>query len=233
MRVLLAFAITLILGLTACDKRRNIEEYYFPTHDLHDGLVYVFQAVSGDTSEREYWYYKSFKRDSGLFFTATYYDPSLEIRQIVREKITESGALARNYFLYEADQNGISHTINARLEEPNTFPFSVKDSTGVFLFSLKFESPSTPGTQYLIRNRRFLGDGPNFGFKGQSFQTIRFGLKEVYGNEQEGSAEIEGVGEEHYAKGIGLVYYEKNVANGALSYAFQLVDTMSMDAFLE
>lgn len=217
--------------LNACsDGKRDIRDYYFPVEYLKDGLVYAYSAEEGDTSERRYWYYRAFERDSGLFMASTQYDWNFEIVQMLREKILNSGSRARNSFLYEMDTaTGIARPIPTLIESPDIFPFRVTDSLGVFLFSLKYHPPfDTTATLYVIRNRRYLGEGPDFEFAGKTYPTIRFGLREAVGNEKEGASEIAGTGEEWYAKGLGLVYYEKSFAEGKIRYVFRLKETFPM-----
>lgn len=202
----------LLLLLAACQNgKRDIRDYYYPTTELTEGLVYAYDLTSNDTTVADYWYLRAFPRDSGLFLASTNYDEHFQIGQIVREKLTNSGALARDYLVYEPDTSrGQVIPVNATLEAPALFPFQVSDSLGVFLFSLNYHPLSDPtAKQYLIRNRRFLGDGPDFEFQGKKYPTVRFGVREAIGNEKDGSAEIEGRGEEWYARGLGLVYFQK------------------------
>jgi hypothetical protein len=223
-----------LLVLNACsgsDGSRNIRDYYFPVLDLQDGKVYAYDLVEGDSSAPEYWYFRGFVRDSGIFLTSTYYNRDFRIGQLSREKIVESGALTRDYFLYETDSaSDYQIQVPVQLDATNVFPFKVRDSTGVFLFSLRYVPPSdTLSTIYLIRNRRFLGDGPGFQFLGKTYPTVRFHVQEVIGNEREGSAEVEGTGEEWYAKGLGLVYYRKSYGQGGqISFAYRLKEIFDM-----
>ncbi len=226
------FALLLAATLfTGCNRSgRNIKAYYFPVEDLRAGKVYVFAAADGDSTDQDYWYYQGIETDSGTFMSAQYFDRQFVLGQEVREKIVGNGVLARNYVLYDPDTlNGRMQKIEARLVAPNTFPFEVNDSTGVFLFHLEYHPAMDAGTTiYMIRNRRFLGDGPAFIFNGKSYPTIRFGLRELYGNEQEGTLEIEGTGEEQYAQGIGLVYYSRSVADGKYRLAYRLKEIVSL-----
>ncbi len=222
---------SLLVLLHACsDGKRNIRDYYFPGEALQEGLVYVYSSEEGDTSEQRYWYYRSFKRDSGLFMAGTQYDRHFEIVQMLREKLVGNGSLARNSSLYETDTaTGVAKPIPAIIESPDLFPFEVTDSLGVFLFSLKYHPLfDTAATIYIIRNRRYLGDGPDFEFAGKKYPTIRFGLREAIGNEKQGASEVEGEGEEWYAKGLGLVYYQKSFAEGKIRYVFRLKETFPM-----
>jgi hypothetical protein len=217
--------------LWSCSDRRNIRDYYFPVSDLKDGKVYAFVSTGADTTEREYWYYKSFVRDSGIFLTITKYNSQFLIEQIIREKIVDNGVLARDYFLYQPDtSSGTMRQIVANLEANNTFPFSVSDSMGVFLFSLNFKPlEDSSSTIYLIRNRRYMGDGPDFVFQGKQYPTVKIGMEELVGNEKEGASEIEGEGEEVFAKGLGLVSYHRSFAEGKIQYSFRLEEIFGME----
>jgi hypothetical protein len=228
--LLVGFVFSLLASCSS-DGRRDIRDYYFPVQKLTSGLVYAYASEANDTTDRRYWYYRTFVRDSGIFLAGTQYDRTFQINQIVREKIVESGSVARDAFLYEPDSiTGKSIPIPAAIESPDLFPFQVRDSLGVFLYKLQYHPLSdTTATIYLIRNRRYLGDGPEFELNGKKYPTIRFGLQEAIGHSKDGAAEIEGRGEEWYAKGLGLVYYEKSFGKeGQVRFAFRLVETFPM-----
>jgi len=61
---------------------------------------------------------------------------------------------------------------------------------------------------------------------------VQFYLKESIENIQEGSLTLEYDGLEIYAKGIGLVFVQKNIQKG-YSRAFRLKDRFTMQAFEE
>jgi hypothetical protein len=223
--------ILLALVFGACDGRRNVRDFYYPVDQLHDGQVYVYDLVAGQDTVRDYWYFRTFVRDSGIFLAATNYAPNFEVSQIVREKITPSGSLAREYIMYESDSaTNKSITLRTKIDAPDVFPFEVRDSLGVFLFSISYWLRETPNTrQYVIRNRRYLGAGPDFELAGKKYPTIRFGIRELVGNEQEGSLEIPGRGEEWYAEGIGLVHFEKTYGErNLLTRSYWLRERISM-----
>ncbi|MEZ4943077.1 MAG: hypothetical protein R3D58_19545 [Saprospiraceae bacterium] len=231
--VLFCLAVFLTIALFSCDSgKRDIRAYYFPVDSLATGQVYAYVSEEGATEDRRYWYYQTFKSDSGTFLVGTQYDRFFEVNQIVREKIVENGALARESFLYEPDTaTGKSVAIRTVIESANLFPFQVTDSLGVFLYRIKYSPPSEPdATIYLIRNRRYLGDGPEFAFEGKAYPTIRFGIREAIGHSAEGAAEIEGQGEEWYARGLGLVHYRKSFgAEGNIRYTFWLRERFPME----
>lgn len=226
------FAFLFFAAFAACTHaRRDIRAFYFPIENLAEGRVYDYAPVGTDTIPPDYWYFRALSQDGAQYLLATYYDGNFEVGQLTLEKFTASGARAEDYFLYVPDSAGQrSIRIDTKLESPDVFPFSVQDSAGVFLFSLNFHPPGDSATTiYLIRNRRYLGDGPDFEFKGKKHPTIRFSLREAVGNSAEGDAEVESRGEEWYAKGLGLVYYRKVTGtSGKMRQEFRLRDTFSM-----
>jgi hypothetical protein len=230
--ILLLVAIVLISNKMCNKGKRNIKDYYFPTDDLMIGKVYEYRSLDGDSSQVEYWYYRAFDRDSGLFLSATSYNRLFQIEQIVREKIVDNGSLARDLFLYETNlESGVSTRIQANIEVPNVFPFEVKDTSGVFLYKLHYKLPQDSSNRiFLIRNRIFAGDAADFEFKGKNYPSIRFKLKEVFGSEGEGTAEGTAKGDEIYAKGIGLVQFRKFYGEGENQSirSFRLSDIFSM-----
>ena len=225
----------LILLLSACGtgSKRDISEYYFPVKELRSGKVYEYVVSQNDSVMPEYWYYRTFVRDSGLFLVGTYYDHHFQIGQIVREKITKSGALAKECHLYEADPNpetegGQIHTTTL-IEAANKFPFAVTDSAGIFLFKLQFHPPDDPDATVIVeRSRRFLGTAPDFEYDGKNYPCIKFGLRETITNKKDKVPEVEGKGEEWYAKGLGLVYYRKTYGAGAFKMEARLTDMFPM-----
>lgn len=227
---LLSLGCLFALFFACTGGKRDIRAYYFPVDDLRDGKVYAYTALEGDTTDRRYCYYRTILPDSGQFLVSTQYDRYFGIVQILREKIVDNGSLARQTTLYETDTASVqSHPVEAAIESPNLFPFRVTDSLGVFLFGLRYHpSDDTAATIYLIRNRRYLGDGPEFAFGGEKYATVRFGLREVIGHSKEGSSEFEGTGEEWYAKGLGLVYFSKSFSEGNIRYAFRLSEIFPM-----
>lgn len=228
---LLTGAFLAVLSACTSGNYTDIRDYYFPIQKLQGGQVYAYASEIGDTTERRYWYYRTFPRDSGLFFAGTQYDHFFQINQIVREKIEPTGAIARQVLLYEPDSTGQKRIpTEAVIEADDLFPFRVRDSLGVFLYRLKYRPPSdTTAEIYLIRNRRYLGPGPDFELEGKKYSTIRFALREAVGHQTEGAAEIEGSGEEWYAKGVGLVYFRKTFgAQSQVQLAFRLRERFPM-----
>ena len=233
MRFWVVSGVLCLLCAAACvvDGKRNIRDYYFPVEELRKGQVYEYDLAQGDSSSPEYWYYRAFQRDSGLFLAGTFYDSRFQIGQIIREKVAEDRIIAREYSLYDADvETGKQIQTNAVIDSAEVYPFRVKDSVGVFIFSLHYQPPADPSTTiYLTRRRIFLGDAPAFEFKGETYTCVRFGWLESIGTRKGGDDLLKGRGEEWYAKGLGLVYYRKTFGSkGQVKFEYRLKDVFPM-----
>jgi hypothetical protein len=79
----------------------------------------------------------------------------------------------------------------------------------------------------VIKNRRFIGD-TLFNWNKQIIPAIFFKVREKIEVEKEGVSGQLFEGLEIYAKGIGLVYYEKQVSED-IRIAYRLVKQMSME----
>lgn len=228
---LFLFLFVSILWLGCDSKRRDIAAFYYPVKELRKGKVYEYAVSNRDSIGLEYWYFRGFVRDSGLFLSGTFYDQKFQIGQIIREKIVKSGALARECNLYEPapENEGGQTTISTQIEAGNLFPFSVGDSSGTFEFKVHFSPPDDPkSTVCLNRQRRFVGDAPDFEYDGQNYPCIRFAVRETISSKASGKPDLESLGEERYAKGLGLVYYSKSYNNNAFKIEGRLTDIISM-----
>ncbi|MBL7825808.1 MAG: hypothetical protein JNJ57_04200 [Saprospiraceae bacterium] len=217
-------------------ERRDIESYYFPVKELRKGKVYEYAVSNQDSIALEYWYYRGVVRDSGLFLSGTFYDQSFQIGQMIREKITSGGALAKECNLYEAPPSPEDPQVQIPtiIDKPNVFPFSVGDSTGAYVFELRFSPPDDPqSTIYLSRERRFVGDAPDFEFNGQNHPCIRFAVHETIRSQKNAPPDLESFGEERYAKGLGLVYYSKAYGKSAFKIESRLTDIFYMQELEE
>jgi hypothetical protein len=237
MRFWVGLGVICLVFVLACKggSKRDIRDYYFPVEELRKGQVYEYDLVQGDSSSPEYWYFRAFQRDSGLFLAGTFYNERFEIGQIIRVKIADEGVEARSYYIYDADfETGKQIQTNAVIESPEVFPFQVKDSAGVSVFKLKYHPAGDPEvTIQLTRSRIFLGNAPDFEFNGDLYPCVRFGLTEEIGTGKIGKGKLSGSGEEWYAKGLGLVYYRKTLGSkkAKVEYAYRLKDIFPMSEF--
>lgn len=208
-------------GCRPDDGRRDIRDFYFPLKSLTDGLVYEYRPLRYDSLTPVYWYYRSLLLEEGIFLTGTYYEYDLTPQQFIREEMVSNGMLLEDIFLYETDSTGRQQQVAVEVLAGNAFPFAVSDSSGIFLYKVRWQPPSDPGaTITLIKNRRFLGD-TTLTIGEQKYDCIAFEVRELLEREENGYLEKEFSGLELYAKGVGLVYYKKDIADD-LTLEYQL-----------
>jgi len=219
------------IALISCEKNKDthdIKSYYFPINQLKDGLVYEYHPVNNDSLPIEFWYYHTLETDTATYLTATYYDQNYTVRQVSNEEIVSNGSILHNHFLYEFDSTGLQYQIPASITSSNAFPFEVRDSGGVFILKMKWIYQQNPEVSMtLIRNRQYAGHA-NYDFKQNELDCVRFDLKEVVDHSADGHLEIAPYnGMEYYAKGLGLIYYKKEISKDFI-LEYELVDTFSM-----
>ena len=230
------YQLTIFIGLFALllgacqnhDGKRNIRDYYFPIDHLENGTVYEYHPVDQDSFPIEYWYYRTQKTDTATYFTANYYDQQFIVRQFSNEVVVDNGTLLHSYFLYEFDSTGLQYQKPAEILSSNAFPFEVRDSGGIFLLKLNWVHQEDPPIYTtLIRNRMYAGS-TSYEYQGKTYDCVVFELKELVDDFNNGHWERQYNGLEIYAKGLGLVYYKKEIEKDfVLEYA--LKDTFSMD----
>ena len=219
------------LSFIACEKdqgKRNIEAYYFPLDKLADGMVYEYQPVENPDYPVVYWYYKSMKVNGQQYLLGMSYDPAFSPDQFTREERVDNGMLLADFYTLEADSTGTKQRLQATIEAANVFPFEVKEPYGVLLSSLHWRPLGDSSTITLVKNRQFDSDTTII-FKNEAIPAINFNTRELADQEVIGHMELEFGGTEVYAKGIGLVYFKKDIDGWLMQY--RLADRYSMEDF--
>ena len=231
LRWLLPFCgIMFFLACSGEEKEGPYKAFYFPFEEMTEGKVYEYASTSavGDTIITEYWAYKSVKDEKGWQLMGTYYDSYFQVRQFFRETMHTTGSLMEDYFLYQSDSIGVTQRYDAELKAANGFPFMLKDTNSILLFDLQWTFSEDPVHRIsLTRNRQYRGQSI-FSFQGNRLPAITFDLRERIDDEQEGHLEKEYTGMEIYAKGLGLVYYRKDLdENIVMEYQLEAIYTMA------
>lgn len=222
------FVLVIAIFISCNADTKDIRDYYFPLKKLTSGLVYEYHSVNTDTLAPDYWYYRSIETDSAMYLTSTHYDPAtLTPTQLLREEKVSNGMLVNALYLFENDTTDKQRQIEAEIIAGSIFPFEVRDSGGIFLFKTTWQSPAQQATYTLIKNRRYIGD-TTFVFKDQPYDAVVFQVKELMEQRQEGVFEQQYSSVEWYAKGLGLVYYKKDISP-AFVLEYRLVDRYPME----
>lgn len=225
--------ILLCFQLTGCLKEKNhrdIRGYYFPLEKLTNGEVYVYASAGNVGTDSIYWYHRSFLKGDLKIFSSTFYENYLAPMQHVQEEVVRNGLLLKSLYIYDLPDETMEfkqQRTDVKIVAGNSFPFEVKDSLGIFLYHIQWKSKEKDASVYrVIKNRRFIGD-TLFNWNKQIIPTIFFKVREKIEVEKEGVTGQLFEGLEVYAKGIGLVYYEKQVSED-IRIAYRLVKQMSM-----
>lgn len=232
----LLFLAILVIITTSCKTehgdKRNIRKFYFPISELDNGLVYEYHPVNNDTFPPVYWYYQNIQQKEDSYLVGTAYDINLLPQQLITEQVVSNGMLLEDMFLYVNDSLGNQQQVAVEIQSGSVFPFLVKDSTGVFLYKVKWSLPDSPDVSTtLIKNRRFLGD-TTYNYRGTTYNAVQFSVKELIEQRAEGSLEIQYNGIEIYARDLGLVYYKKEIQQG-FTQEYALVKTYPMTVLEE
>ncbi len=217
-----------IISLSCCAYQFSTEAYYLPLRELKEGLVYEYQSTNPDTFPPYYWYYRTIEQGNSTFLTGMYYDYKFLPQQLIRQLEVANGMLLDEAFIYETDTSGYQIQIPMEIISGNSFPFEVKDSFGVFLYNVSWQSALDSSKISVIKNRRFIST-TTYNFQGKSYPAIEFSVRELVEHDKEGVLTIELIGREIYAKGIGLVYVEKRGLQGNYEQAYQLVNRYTME----
>jgi hypothetical protein len=206
----LFLALTLLSGCRN-DGSRDIRDYYFPLKKLQDGLVYEYSA--DDSLTPAYWYFRSVLDNNQPYLTGAYYEQELEPIQITREAVVKNGILQKDLRLFTQSPSGKSSQIIANIEYANVFPFTVRDSLGVFLHKVQWTDDEGQNIT-ITKNRRFAGDS-TLTFQGKLYPVIFFTVLESVELEHPTQGYFEQIlrGREAFAEGLGLVMFEKGPEN--------------------
>jgi len=217
-----------VLFLISCENKQDISDYYFPVTGDEMGVVYEYRSALDEMDPPFYWYTRTVQTDSATYLVRAYYDHQYQPYQLLREEVVSNGVLLADYRLYETDSTGKQQEVPVQIGGANLFSFELdKEDPGVLFFKISFEMPNDAnGVTTLIRNRQYIGD-TTWTYQGQTYDALRFYVRELVDIQSEGHAEHEFDGEEIYAEGLGLVYYSKNISEN-FKTAYALHDTFSM-----
>jgi hypothetical protein len=219
--------------LMSCENEKDISKFYFPVKKLEQGKVYEYRFLNKPEVDPQYWYYQTLKADpkagekKGAFFTGTLYDAAYRIRQIVSEEAVSNGMMLDDIYLYMYDSNNESTRIQPNILSPSVYPFTVEDTSHIYLYKIKFVYPNdTTHSTTVIKNRRFVGK-TTYNYKGKSYKCVEFEVREAFDDDKNGRIHQEYKTKELYAEGIGLIYYKKTIGTEVLEYGLKDIYEMS------
>lgn len=206
-------AISVASAIFACNSEpalRSIRAWYYPLVSLSSGKVYAYESVGHPYDPPIYWYYRTLQRGDKRYLAGTSFDLELLPDQFILEKELSDGMRLDSFVTYEPAGDGRKIAIAAEVVTGNIFPFKTGPGDGILLTKVHWQSPANSAKLTFVRNRQYLADSTVV-FDGDTLPAVRFVVRELIDSETEGHLELEYAGEEVYAKGIGLVYFEKDI----------------------
>jgi hypothetical protein len=221
------------IGFFGCTSETSwLESYYFPLEALQQGVVYEYRPVQSDSLPPEYWYFRSFLTDTASFLAGQYINDAFEVGQFILEEKVSNGMRLKKCVIAVPDTSGRLQQIDTEVLSGAAFPFTVKDSLSVFLYQLKWNDPQSPGrVTTLTRNVRFFGTIPCEVF-GDAAICAHLGGRELIAVDEDGVLELEYDYDQHFAEGIGLIWYRKQISEDFIM-EYALKDTFGMAEFEE
>jgi len=204
---------------TSLDKKpTDYSAYYLPVEALpEEGSVYTYRNLTDTTAGPEIWRHR--RKGDGLIESINY-GPDGEVVQRQYDRVVYNGVFTDSLQLYYVDTAGIRNQINVAILSGSRFPFQPGDSTKVWLTHLDWKQPQDSLHIVLQRRRKCIGD-TTWVFNGKTIPAVRFRTEDTFETERDGWTTSVWTGEEIYAKGIGLVYYKRRIAD-KLSLEFEL-----------
>ncbi len=209
--VLCQFVMCFSLFFFSCSDK-GLEEsglsgYYLPFQSFPpEGMTYVYRSKL-DTGNVELWKHIP---TSTTTVTSINYDNNQTVVQKQYEKITGQGVFVDSLRLFFPEIGRVVD-IPVKVISPNKLPFDLADSTKTWVTHLDWHQPGDSLHVVLERGRRFAGD-TTWTFDGKKLPAIIFKLTDKFETEQVGWTSSEWEGKEIYAKGIGLVYYLRQIS---------------------
>lgn len=205
----------------SCQDPVTPPDFYFPMPEKDEGYIYHYQSGS-DLFPDEYWHIQAYGR-GGLKICVL--DVERGWRQCSFEMIVENGVLQDSLVII-SDSLG---TFNAEVLHGNLYPENPIDQTHVYLQYIKwYTTKDSSSFVELIRNRRYTPHSTRATNLGSKF--VLFELNEMVEDFQEGYIEIPVSGLEVFEKGVGLVYFEKEITSD-LVRKYTLNGEMTVEQF--
>ena len=220
--ILCQFVMCFLIIIASCKERAelgtDLSDFYLPLDSLDgEGSRYIYKNLIDSNREPEIW--QHIKTSEGQI-TSINYDHVQQVVQKQYERVVETGVLVDSLVLFFYDSTGIATSIPVKVHSANRFPFGVPDSTVVWLSHFEWWQPGDSLHVILERRRSFDGD-TIWNWGGKEVPAVKFHTSDKFETEQVGWTTSGWEGQEIYAKGIGLVYYRRDISP-QLRLAFQL-----------
>jgi hypothetical protein len=227
------FIITIFsFGLISCERPDAMSDYYFPISELEDGLVYQYESVNQPDLPKENWFYKTLVSDRDTFLAGQFYSPSGRVQQLIVERQTDLGIVQDSLILFQEGPDSTDIPVPATVAPSAVFPY-YKNTDEDLIYKIVWTDPADSLQYTLKRKKRYIRDTV-WVMDAEELPAVVFSLQEELETFRAdmGATESTWSGMEIYARGIGLVYYTKEISP-EYTKAYRLKNRYAMDFFLE
>ena len=209
------YIVYLVLALVfiGCNQEDKLEAYYYPLNEMEKGYVYEYESVNDQQQPPDFWLYFTKKKGDEVLFNAHYYDVTLSKKQEVVERVANNKMEAVSYRLFDQDSTGKKYQSTAKIEANSVYPLGDPKSAKILKFQLEWKDPLHSNiTSSLLRGRAFR-QFTSYNFQGKEIPCAEFLMVETIEVEVDGDGvqEVEMETKELFARGIGLVYFNKKI----------------------
>lgn len=201
------------LFIAGCGRTGNqpvdLSDYYLPAGEIgSQGTVYTYRNVNDTSAAPEVWMHRSIGEGR---IESINYNPAGEMVQKQHERIVNNGIITDSLTLYGRDSMGVEQAIEVKVLSPHRFPFQPGDTSTVWLSKMEWWQPAD-SLHVVLERRRVFQAYTTWKSGNKSLLAVRFRTADTFETELDGWTSSSWTGEEIYAKGIGLVYYKREVS---------------------
>lgn len=231
MRTHLFFIIGMgLFFLSGCQPETDdLKDYYYPVDEFMEGLVYEYVETGDSKQPSHYWLYTTETNNGKLYLSGLFYNESGAIEQMTIEEITATGTTAKKYQLISYDSTGRKHTVDLNIAKNQIYPFGQPDPKAIQRFKISWTDPVETKYSNVLNRGRAFQKFVEYSFNGKQVKCAEFIMVENIEIEEKdaGVQTLETTTKELYAKGIGLVFYQKKIGEQIL-YTYELKDRIRM-----
>ena len=211
----LSFYPVLFLLFSACQSSSVAPDYYFPLPGIGEAYVYQYTSETKGFPD-EYWH---IGRTGSRQLRICIYDEFRGWNQCSFEYLAPSGVLQDSILLFSKE----GKVNRVEIVYGNLYPREAPESEQVFLQYLRwYNDPDSITYTEVIRNRRLYISSEI------SENELAFQLLESIEDFQEGYLAIEAHGKEIFRRGVGLVYFTKELG-GEVSRTYNFAGEISVE----
>jgi len=215
--------------ISSCSKSEDLSGYYFPFDNLKNGLIYQYSSVNHPELEDEFWYYSSTVDSGHKILKGVLYNSFGLPTQRVLEKEVRLGILQDSLILYR-QHDSLSKVIVISPGPASVFPY-YRNPNDSLIYKVGWTDPSDSLEYTLIRTKVFEADTV-WSFQDKNFAAVIFSLEESLETFRSdiGMTNSAWSGREIYARGLGLVYYQKDIGP-EFTKSYRLEDRYDLEQF--